>query len=105
LNYLIILLFTGSFISNVQTINGFIYDYEATIKSAKLINTTQNIATYSDDKGQFKIGAKLKDTHVISSYFYATRSTFVTSYYFEKAVDIEVQKITNALDVVKINKI
>jgi hypothetical protein len=92
-------------VSNAQTINGFVYDHETTVKGVKLLNTTQNILAYSDDKGQFKIEAKLKDTLIIRSYFHTIKTMVVTPYYFEKEVVIELQKITNELDAVEINKI
>jgi hypothetical protein len=105
LKYLIVLLFIIPLVSNAQTINGFVYDHETTVKGVKLLNTTQNILAYSDDKGQFKIKARLKDTLVISSFFHATKTIVVTPYYFEKEVVIELRKTTNELDEVEINKI
>jgi hypothetical protein len=71
LKYLIVLLFIIPLVSNAQTINGFVYDHETTVKGVKLLNTTQNILAYSDDKGQFKIEARLKDTLIINSYFHS----------------------------------
>lgn len=105
MKYLIILLFIIPFISNAQTVNGYIYDYESTVKGVKLINTTQNILTFSDEKGRFTIEAKLKDTLVISSYFHATKTIIITPDYFEQDVVIELHKMTNQLDAVEITKV
>ncbi|TXE17493.1 carboxypeptidase-like regulatory domain-containing protein [Psychroserpens burtonensis] len=105
MKYLTILLFTASFTSNAQTISGFIYDHESTIKGVKLINITQNILTYSNESGQFKIGVKHKDTLTISSYFHSQQTIILSQDYFEEEIVIELQKTTNALDEVKVTKI
>jgi hypothetical protein len=105
LKYLLILLFIIPFISNAQIVNGYIYDYESTVKGAKLINTTQTILKFSDEKGRFTIEAKLKDTLVISSYFHATKTIIITPDYFKQDVVIELHKMTNQLDAVEITKV
>lgn len=88
-----------------QTIKGYIYDAETTIKGAKLINSTQNSLTYSDDKGYFEISAKPNDTIVSSSYFHESQTLVVTSNHFNKTIVIELKKITNQLDEVDITKV
>jgi hypothetical protein len=105
LKYLIVLLFIIPLVSNAQTINGFIYDHETTVKGVKLLNTTQNILAYSDDKGQFKIKARLKDTLIINSYFHSQQTIIISQNYFKKEIIIELQKIANALDESKVTKI
>lgn len=97
--------FIISLSTEAQTIKGFIYDSETTVKGAKLLNTSQNILTYSDDKGTFQIEAKLNDTIVVSSYFHHEQSIIVSKTYLNKEIVIELKKITNALDEVEINKI
>lgn len=78
------------------------YDAEATIKGAKLVNITQDILSYSDDKGYFEMNAQLNDTLVVSSYFHKSQTLIVSQQYFDKDLVIELKKITNELDQVDI---
>lgn len=103
LRLLLFLIITSA--SGAQTLKGIIYDAEATIKGAKLINTTQNILSYSDDKGLFQISAKLNDTIAITSYFHHEKTYIVTQDSFENEIVIELKKITNELDEVEITKV
>lgn len=91
--------------SSAQTIKGIIYDAETTIKGAKLINTTQNVLSYTNDKGVFNIRAKLNDTLVISSYFHYEKTYVIKESDFEEDIVIELKKITNELDEVEITKV
>jgi len=104
-SFRLILLLLIPFLSRAQTIKGLVYDAEATVKGAKLLNTTQNILTYSDGKGYFKIEAKLSDTLVVSSYFHKAQTIVVDENYFGQDVVIELKKITNELDEVEVTKI
>jgi len=105
LKYLLLLLFSIPFISNAQTIEGFVYDHESTVKGARLINRTQNTLTYSDGKGHFQIKAKLNDTLFVSSYFHGPKTIIITPSYFKQEVVIELLKITNQLDAIEVTKI
>ncbi|WP_299335535.1 hypothetical protein [uncultured Psychroserpens sp.] len=91
--------------SSAQTVKGIIYDAETTIKGAKLINTTQNVLSYSDGKGLFSIRAKRNDTLIISSYFHYEKTYVIKQSDFEEDIVIELKKITNELDEVEITKV
>jgi len=92
-------------LSGAQTIKGYIYDAEATVKGVKLVNTTQNILSYSNDKGAFQIKAKPNDTIVIHSYFHFEKTLLINQNHFNKEIVIELKKITNQLDEVDIIKV
>lgn len=87
-----------------QTVKGFIYDAETTVKGAKLVNTTQDILAYSDGKGYFEIAGQLNDTLVVSSYFHKSQTVIMSKKHFDKDIVIELNKITNELDEVDITK-
>lgn len=93
-------LFTGA-----QSIKGFIYDNEAPITGAKIINRTQNILSYSDDKGVFQIEAQVNDVLVINSYFHSQEFISINASHFKEEMVIELKKITNELDPVEVNQI
>lgn len=101
---LILFLFITS-VSGAQTVKGIIYDAESTIKGAKLINTTQQILTYSNDQGLFEIGAKLNDTIIITSYFHFEKKHVVTQADFNDDIVFELKQITNELDEVEVTKV
>jgi hypothetical protein len=101
---LLIILFLPIF-TGAQSITGFIYDNEAPISGAKIINRTQNILTYSNDKGAFQIEAKVNDVLVINSYFHDQEFISLNSSHFEEDLVIELKKITNELDAVEIRKV
>jgi Holliday junction resolvase len=88
-----------------QSIKGFIYDNEAPISGGKIINRTQNILTYSDDKGAFQIEAQVNDVLVINSYFHNQEFISLNSSHFKEDLVIELKKITNELDVVEIREV
>ncbi|WP_456436911.1 carboxypeptidase-like regulatory domain-containing protein [Psychroserpens sp.] len=83
-----------------QTINGKIYDAETTVKGALVVNVTQNIMTYTNDKGDFKIKAKVKDTLYISSLFHTKIFIKIKENDFNHIIVIEVKKAINELDAV-----
>ncbi len=83
-----------------QTINGKVYDAETTVKGALVVNITQNIMTYTNDDGDFKIGAKLKDTLYVSSLFHTKTFIEIKDRDFNHIVIIEVKKAINELDAV-----
>ena len=85
-------------LSGAQTIKGMIYDAETTIKGAKLINSTQNILTYSDGEGLFQIEAKLNDTIVISSYFHFEQKIIVTQDYFDNILWMTISVVSCKFD-------
>ncbi|WP_204345400.1 hypothetical protein [Psychroserpens algicola] len=93
------------FLSGAQSVKGFVYDAEATIKGAKLLNTTQKSVTFTNDKGYFEIEAKVNDTLTISSYFHTTQTLIIAENHFNEDLVIELKKITNTLDEVEITKV
>ena len=92
-------------ISGAQTITGFIYDHESPVIGAKIINRTQHILAYSDDKGAFKIDAYSNDVLVINSYFHEQQFLTVNTSSFKDDVVIELKKITNTLDEIEITEV
>ncbi|WP_323787774.1 hypothetical protein [Psychroserpens sp.] len=83
-----------------QNINGKVYDAETTVKGALVVNVTQNIMTYTDDEGDFKIEAKVKDTLYVSSLFHTKTFVEIKAEDFNHVVVIEVKKTINELDAV-----
>lgn len=101
----LVLILMFPFFCNAQIIQGFVYDSESTIKGAKLVNTSQNILSYSDDTGRFEINVQLNDTIVVSSYFHKPQTFAVSEKHLNKDIVIELKKITNELDEVDITKV
>ncbi|MFK7782757.1 carboxypeptidase-like regulatory domain-containing protein [Psychroserpens sp.] len=83
-----------------QTINGKVYDAETTVKGALVVNISQNIMTYTNDNGDFKIEAKVKDTLYVSSLFHTKKLRVINAKDFKHIVIIEVKKTVNELDAV-----
>lgn len=92
-------------ISEAQTITGFIYDHDAPVSAAKIINRTRHVLAYSDDNGAFKIDANSNDVLVITSYFHEQQFLSVNASYFKDDVVIELKKITNTLDEIEITEV
>ena len=92
-------------LAQAQIIKGVIYDNEAKVKGAKIINRTQNILTYSDDEGSFQIEAKVNDVLVVNSYFHEQLFLNVSQSLFDEPVVIELKQITNELDEVEVNEV
>jgi len=92
-------------LTQAQIIKGVIYDNEAKVKGAKIINRTQNILTYSDDEGTFQIEAKVNDVLVVNSYFHEQLFLNVSQALFDEPVVIELKQITNELDEVEVNEV
>jgi hypothetical protein len=93
------------FILSAQTVKGFIYDDEAKVKGAKIINRTQNILAYSDDEGAFQIEAQINDVLVINSYFHNQEFISINKSHFEEDLVIELKKTINTLDEVEVNMV
>lgn len=89
---------------NAQQLKGIVYDTEATVKGAKIINSTQHILSYTNDEGVFNISAQPNDTLVFSSLFHHEKTIIVTTEHFKEDTVIELKKITNELDEVEILK-
>ena len=88
-----------------QTIKGKVYDESTTVKGALVVNLSENIMTYTDEEGDFKIAAKVSDSIYVSSLFHTKVTKVLTQMDFEHIVVIEVVKTVNALDEVYLEKI
>lgn len=87
-----------------QTIQGKVYDEDSTVKGAKIVNTTQNILTYSDNQGNFKIEARVNDSIVFQSLFHLKQTFNPKKDDFNEVIVIALKKILNELDEVLIKK-
>ncbi|MEM5566399.1 hypothetical protein WNY78_14860 [Psychroserpens sp. AS72] len=92
-------------LTNAQIIKGVVYDNEAAVKGAKIINRTQNILTYTNDDGVFQIEAKVNDVLVINSYFHEQQFVSLAQSHFDNDIVIELKKITNELDEVEVTEV
>lgn len=100
----IIILFLLPYAVIAQNIEGKIYDDEATVKGAKIINLSKNTITHSDDKGDFKIIASINDTLIFTSLFHKEKEITVTKTHFNEVVIIKLKKEINTLDEVLLIK-
>jgi hypothetical protein len=87
-----------------QTIKGKVYDDAATVNGAKIVNITQQRLTYTNDKGDFEIGAVIGDSIVFSSLFHFEKTIKVTKSSFEDLMVVELKKVVNELDEVVLTK-
>ena len=95
-------LFGITLTNQAQSIKGYVYDSEATVKGARIINTTKNTLNYSNDKGYFNVRAQENDTLLIFSYFHLEQTLVVSPNMFNEEVVIELKKVTNLLDEVEL---
>lgn len=95
-------LFGITLTNQAQSIKGYVYDSEATVKGARIINTTKNTLNYSNDKGYFNVRAQENDTLLIFSYFHLEQTLVVSPNMFNEEVVIELKKVTNILDEVEL---
>lgn len=86
-----------------QNISGTLYDAEAPISGAKIMNITSKSITSTDGSGNFKIYGKLKDTLIFTSLFHHTKKLVVTASHFKDMQVFELKKVMNELDEVAIN--
>lgn len=100
--FIITLLLPFSVLS--QSIKGKVYDDAAAVNGAKIVNITQHILTYTNDKGDFEIGAAMGDSIVFSSLFHFEKTIKVTKSSFDDVVVVELKKIVNELDEVVLTK-
>lgn len=87
-----------------QNIKGKIYDDESTVRGATILNKTQNIVTYSDDAGNFKLNATINDSLVIRSLFHIEQRIIIKEHHFNDVLVIELKKSINTLDEVFLKK-
>lgn len=86
-----------------QNITGTLYDAEAPITGAKILNVTSKSITSTDGSGNFKIYGQLNDTLIFSSLFHHTKQLVLTELHFKGMQVFELKKVVNELDEVAIN--
>ncbi|MBO3098570.1 peptidase associated/transthyretin-like domain-containing protein [Gelidibacter pelagius] len=85
-----------------QNITGTLYDAEAPISGAKIMNITSKSITSTDGNGNFKIYAQINDTLIFSSLFHHTNQLMVTESHLMDTPVFELRKMVNELDEVEI---
>ena len=87
-----------------QTLQGIVFDEEATVKGAKIVNITQNILSYSDGDGNFKIEARANDSLMFQSLFHLEQTFIPQKKDFNETIVIVLKKAVNELDEVLVKK-
>lgn len=85
-----------------QHISGTLYDAEAPISGAKIMNITSKSISATDGNGNFKIYAQISDTLIFSSLFHHTKQLIVDKSHFSETQVFELHKIMNVLDEVEV---
>ena len=91
-----------SFGVKAQTLSGRVYDATTTLKNIKVRNETQNRFTVTDEKGNFKMIAKVNDTILFQSLFYHPKAVILNTTHFKDITVFELKKIVSELDEVEI---
>ena len=86
-----------------QKISGTLYDAEAPVSGAKIMNITSKSITSSAGNGNFEIYAQVNDTLIFSSLFHHTKQLIITQSYFEGSQVFELKKIVNELDEIELH--
>ena len=86
-----------------QNISGTVYDAEASISGAKIMNITSKSITSTNGNGNFEIFAKVNDTLIFSSLFHHTKKQVVTSSHLQGNQVFELKKIVNELDAIELH--
>ncbi len=87
-----------------QTIKGRVYDDEAIVTGAQLINTSQMISGYTNTQGYFELEAKVGDVLILKSLFHHEQTLVLKARDFEELMVIELKKAVNDLEEVLITK-
>lgn len=85
-----------------QNITGTLYDAEAPIAGAKIMNVTSKSITSTDGSGTFKIYAQINDSLIFSSLFHRTKQLVVTESHLKETQVFELMKVVNELDEVQV---
>lgn len=85
-----------------QNISGTLYDAEAAISGAKIMNITSKSITSTDSRGNFDIFAKLNDTLIFSSLFHHTKQLVVSESHLKNIQVFELRKVVNELNEVEV---
>ncbi len=86
-----------------QNISGTLYDAEALISGAKIMNITSKSISSTDGVGNFEIYSKVNDTLIFSSLFHRTKQLVVTPLHFQATQVFELKKIVNELDEIELH--
>lgn len=76
-----------------QRMSGTLYDAEAPISGAKIMNVTSKSIISTDGTGNFEIYAKLHDTLFFSSLFHLTKHLVITATHLDEPQVFELNKI------------
>jgi hypothetical protein len=87
-----------------QNVLGKVYDDEAIVSGAKVINRTKNTLTYTDTNGNFKVEASINDSIVFKSLFHHEKIVVLKKSDFDDSIVIELKKAINDLNEVLIKK-
>lgn len=85
-----------------QNISGTLYDDEAPVSGAKIMNVTSKSITSSNTSGNFEIYAHVNDTLIFSSLFHHTKQLIVKESHLNGAHVFEIKKALNELDEVQV---
>jgi len=85
-----------------QNIIGKVYDDDTTAKGIKILNISQNVITFSDDKGDFSIRAAVNDSIAFESSFHEFKIIVIKSADFNDIMVVDLKKYVNKLKTVLI---
>ena len=85
-----------------QNVSGTLYDDDANISGAKIMNITSKSITATDSDGNFKIYAKENDTLIFSSLFHRTKQLVVGKTHFLPLQVFELKTVVNELDEIEL---
>lgn len=85
-----------------QNISGTLYDAEAPISGAKIMNITSKSLTSTDGNGNFEIYAQINDTLIFSSLFHHSQQLIVKASHFSDSEVFELKQLVNQLDEVEV---
>jgi len=86
-----------------QNIEGKLYDDKGLLNGVKITNSNSKITVVSNNKGEFKIQAKISDSLVFSSLFHESFSLKLSKSHFDDILVIELKKTVNQLDEVMLS--
>lgn len=85
-----------------QNLSGVVYDAEAPVSGARIMNITSKSITSTDANGNFKIYAQVNDTLIFSSLFHHTKQLVVNTLDLSETQVYELKKLVNELDEVEL---
>lgn len=85
-----------------QNLSGVVYDAEAPVSGARIMNTTSKSITSTAMDGTFKIYAQVNDTLIFSSLFHHTKQVVINPAHLSETYVFELKKIVNELDEIEL---